>query len=301
MSKMSVIVTKETDSKLHGYFLWEEDGEVEYLHCGPVRTILQSLTDVYSLCVIVHGIDEDVSRRELTEYLDILIRELTIEQIGERLGLDVPDLNRTRGAVLVDDIPENGQDTLVDHSEGFDVVLCEDITDDLIPRDTLSEQTEQLASPQQNEERDQDLRVKRERDYSKQVIQDRGHDPYADEVKSLYHNQCAFCGLSVEIPKGNVGSKYALESAHIQRAADDGPDKPPNRLSLCPFHHWAFDNGWLSLTDDHTVLVKDAPEYDGYDQLKSLDGEQIFLPDDPAKHPHPHFLQIHRQEHGFTN
>jgi len=161
-------------------------------------------------------------------------------------------------------------------------------------------QIEQPSSPQENREDSQELRTQCERDYSEYVTQDRGHDPYADEVKQLYRNQCAICGLKVEAPNGKVGENYTVESAHIEQAADGGPDTPENRLALCPFHHWAFDNGWVSLTDDLTLLVKGASQYDGYDTLQSLHGEQILLPSDPKYHPHRYFLQIHWEEHGFT-
>lgn len=299
---MAVIVTKESDSEVHGYLLWKEDGTVEQIYCGPLPAIIQSLGELYSIAGVLFGLDDDVSRRELTELLEVLIDELTTEQVVEQLDLDVTDLNGIRGPVTVETIIESNNLTLDYWLLQEDrIILCEDIPDGLSPRNTVPAQVDQSSSPEKEIEENQDLRVECERDYSERVTQDRGHDPYTDEVKALYHNQCAFCGLKVEMPKGEYGENYALESAHIQRAADDGPDTPRNRIALCPFHHWAFDNGWVSLTDDHTVLVKDAPEYDGHDRLKALHGKQILLPNNSADHPHSRFLQIHREKHGFTD
>ncbi len=111
--------------------------------------------------------------------------------------------------------------------------------------------------------------------------------------------ECAVCGLKVEAPDGDQGVNNEVEAAHIQRAADGGPDKLPDRIILCRLHHWAFDNGWIAPSDEHRILVKDAPNRAGYEEFVPFEGEQIRLPENLDIQPHPHFLEIHREEHGF--
>ena len=54
--------------------------------------------------------------------------------------------------------------------------------------------------------------------------------------------------------------------------------------------------GWMSLSDDHTVLVHpDIPEEDDYRFIRSYAGEKIRLSSDKRFAPHPMFMQAHRK------
>jgi putative restriction endonuclease len=46
-------------------------------------------------------------------------------------------------------------------------------------------------------------------------------------------------------------------------------------------------------------MMAEAPDKDGYYELKQLEGQSLYLPDDEAAHPHPMFLEQHRRIHGF--
>ena len=116
-------------------------------------------------------------------------------------------------------------------------------------------------------------------------------------VRDTYDYQCAVCGSSRESPDGNP----EVEAAHIYPKHEGGSDDPRNGIALCKLHHWAFDTGWFSLTDDHEILVKNASDRDGYHEFKQLEGESIRLPTEENAKPHPVFLQEHRQLHGFSN
>jgi len=72
------------------------------------------------------------------------------------------------------------------------------------------------------------------------------------EVKRAYGFRCAICGTSLQGPKGH----YEVQSAHIYPKSEDGSDDLRNGLCVCRMHHWALDVGWVSLSDDHTVLVR---------------------------------------------
>lgn len=114
-------------------------------------------------------------------------------------------------------------------------------------------------------------------------------------VRAAYENRCAVCGRLRTTPDGIP----EVEAAHIYPKAAGGRDIVPNGLALCNLHHWAFDSGWLSVSDDYEVLVKDAPDQPGYAEFSDLDGSKIYLPDDEPHYPATEFLREHRRLHGF--
>lgn len=116
-------------------------------------------------------------------------------------------------------------------------------------------------------------------------------------VRDAYDEQCAICGSARESPSGNP----EVEAAHIYPKRDGGSDDVRNGIALCKLHHWGFDSGWLSLSDDHEILVTEASDRNGYHEFKQLEGRQIRLPDEEDAQPHPMFLEEHRRLHGFTN
>lgn len=120
---------------------------------------------------------------------------------------------------------------------------------------------------------------------------------FARLVRDAYDEQCAICGSARESPDGNP----EVEAAHIYPKRRGGSDDVRNGIALCQLHHWAFDSGWLSLADDHEILIHEAPERNGYHEFKQLEGRQVRLPDEAEAQPHPMFLEEHRELHGFTN
>jgi putative restriction endonuclease len=62
---------------------------------------------------------------------------------------------------------------------------------------------------------------------------------FTEVVRDSYDNTCAVCGSQRESPNG----KPEVEAAHIYSKAEGGSDDPRNGISLCKFHHWAFDSG----------------------------------------------------------
>lgn len=126
----------------------------------------------------------------------------------------------------------------------------------------------------------------------------RERDPvFTADVRTAYNESCAVCGEARETPNGNS----EVEAAHIYPKSEGGADNIPNGIALCKLHHWAFDGGWFSITDDYVITVRDAPERKGYDEFSSLDGDSLHLPDDEEQWPHPQFLRKHRALHGFDD
>ncbi|KAB1196624.1 MULTISPECIES: HNH endonuclease [Haloferax] len=118
---------------------------------------------------------------------------------------------------------------------------------------------------------------------------------FAELVKGAYSQTCAFCGSSRETPVGNP----EVEAAHIYPKREDGADDVRNGIALCKLHHWAFDTGWLALSEECEILVKEAPNRDGYYEFKQLEGDSMRLPNEERMAPHRMFLEAHRELNGF--
>ena len=116
-------------------------------------------------------------------------------------------------------------------------------------------------------------------------------------VREAYGSKCVFCGSERETPSGNP----EVEAAHIYPKEEGGSDDVRNGISLCKLHHWAFDTGWLSISDEYEILVKEEPERNGYDAFKELEGNKIRLPEEEPVKPHPMFLVEHRKLNGFND
>jgi putative restriction endonuclease len=118
---------------------------------------------------------------------------------------------------------------------------------------------------------------------------------FRELVRDTYNNTCAVCGSQRESPDGNP----EVEAAHIYPHSRGGSDDIRNGIALCKFHHWAFDSGWLSFTDNHEIIVAEATDKNGYHELKQLEGRSLRLPENEDAHPHPMFLEQHREIQGF--
>ena len=118
---------------------------------------------------------------------------------------------------------------------------------------------------------------------------------FTELVREAYENTCAVCGSQRESPEGNP----EVEAAHIFPLSEGGRNDVRNGVALCKFHHWAFDSGWLSFTDNHKIIVAEAPDKNGYYELKQLEGQSLHLSENEDVHPQPMFLKQHREIHGF--
>lgn len=118
---------------------------------------------------------------------------------------------------------------------------------------------------------------------------------FTELVREAYDNTCAICGCQRESPNGNP----EVEAAHIYPVSEGGRNDVRNGVALCKLHHWAFDTGWLSFTDDHEIIVAEAPSRNGYYEFKQLEGQSLHLPDTAELYPHVLYLEQHRAIHGF--
>lgn len=118
---------------------------------------------------------------------------------------------------------------------------------------------------------------------------------FSRKVKENYDYACAVCGKSRFSPIGTP----EVEAAHIYPKSENGKDEPRNGIALCRFHHWAFDAGWFSITEDMEIIVKTEADYNIPEQLESFVGQSIQAPNDSDLAPHPVYLAGHRQLHNF--
>jgi len=116
------------------------------------------------------------------------------------------------------------------------------------------------------------------------------------DIKKLYAFRCAVRGAGLVSPD----DKPAVESAHIYPKEHDGSDDYRNGVCLCLMHHRAFDAGWMAISDDHRVLVRDGlPAGAEYDFIRRHEGKKIDLPAQSEFAPDPLYLSAHRRLKGF--
>jgi putative restriction endonuclease len=98
--------------------------------------------------------------------------------------------------------------------------------------------------------------------------------------------------------KFKFGNLVETTAAHIIPKQRSGTDDPRNGLSLCRTHHWAFDEGIFSLSDDYEVIPSSAlkkAEMRNFN-LIDLKDRQIVLPENKNVYPHKQSLLWHRDE-----
>jgi putative restriction endonuclease len=118
---------------------------------------------------------------------------------------------------------------------------------------------------------------------------------FSRKVKKRYEYTCAACGTKRLSPRGEP----EVEAAHIYPKPEGGADDLRNGLALCRLHHWAFDCGWLSASDDYEVLLNDWSEHEPPEGVSEIQGRELVLPTDSEFAPHRVFLSAHRRLHGF--
>jgi hypothetical protein len=112
-------------------------------------------------------------------------------------------------------------------------------------------------------------------------------DSFRDFVLMAYGYKCAITGKVI-----GYKSLYNLEAAHIQPKAQSGTFLPCNGIALCRDMHWAFDKGFITISDDFTIIVHEQ-------MTKSIlieySGQKIFTPVDAYFQPEKKFLKHHRE------
>lgn len=112
-------------------------------------------------------------------------------------------------------------------------------------------------------------------------------------IMRLYDYTCAACRFRLVTLDGMT----AVDAAHIVPFSVSHDDGIGNGLALCKLHHWAFDNGLISIDDKFCLLVSITFEESGneYFALNNLQSKSIFLPKEKPFRPSISMLRWHRE------
>jgi hypothetical protein len=121
-------------------------------------------------------------------------------------------------------------------------------------------------------------------------------------ITECYDFKCAVCDLKIASPNQAF---WEVEAAHIVPFSMNGKDDIWNGLSLCRFHHWAFDSGWFALNDDFSLVLSKRINYIPSEQgvMHNLnlmielakEKRKVSLPINENNHPHQQSIIWHRE------
>jgi len=125
---------------------------------------------------------------------------------------------------------------------------------------------------------------------------------FRQAVIESYGYKCSVCGLMIQSPDLKY---WEVEAAHIVPHGLNGKDDIWNGIALCHFHHWAFDVGWFSLTNDYRIemsskideLPSEHGKIDSYDFFRQslIQNKIILLPANRQLIPHEKSIEWHRE------
>lgn len=155
----------------------------------------------------------------------------------------------------------------------------------IIPADPIAAQVDKLIAEAQSKPKPKVAKIVKESDaeYLRIAL-------FPKVIYKVYDDTCAACGLKVYIGKSRI-----LHASHIRQFSLFGDNHPSNGIALCLNHHWAFDLGGFSITDDYKLLV--SSKMTGTSNFVSA-GSSIFLPVSAKCYPDPASLAWHR-DHRF--
>jgi hypothetical protein len=111
-------------------------------------------------------------------------------------------------------------------------------------------------------------------------------------VLTEYEYHCSICRMEFRL-----GELVEAQAAHIVPKNKSGTDDPRNGLSLCRTHHWAFDNGLFTISDNYQIMVSPVvskAETANF-SLSDFANRQISLPEDEILYPHQIAIDWHRK------
>lgn len=151
-----------------------------------------------------------------------------------------------------------------------------------MPVDLLEAEAEQLKAEAKSK-----FRVKK----IKETADDTGyyvrHALFPKVVKSLYQDACTVCDLAARTEKGSG----IVDAAHIMPFGLFHNDDPRNGITFCKNHHWGFDAGWFTISDEYKILVSPQLQ-NGLGYVTS--GSSIRLPSNTIYAPAKAALTWHR-------
>lgn len=113
-------------------------------------------------------------------------------------------------------------------------------------------------------------------------------------IVEAYSHMCALCGIRLQTPEGHT----AVAAAHIVPWSVSHNDDPRNGLALCGLHHWAFDEGLVTVAPDYRVVVSTIVPRDdsAATPLLALASSPLRQPADHTLHPADEACAWHRKK-----
>jgi hypothetical protein len=112
---------------------------------------------------------------------------------------------------------------------------------------------------------------------------------FRDLLLYFYDYKCAITGNVMKY-QGVIN----LQAAHIIPDTYGGPAHPKNGIPMSRDIHWAFDIGFFTIDNNHTIIVhekvKDIPA------LKEINGRKMLLPVDQRAWPSEHSINWHNDK-----
>lgn len=111
-------------------------------------------------------------------------------------------------------------------------------------------------------------------------------------VLKAYDKRCAITGWQFV----NGGGRAEVQGAHIKPVQFGGPDKIDNGLALSGTVHWMFDRRFLTIGEDDTILI--SHKVNNQDDVRRIINPtgKLLRPKRREHHPHPAFLNWHREQ-----
>jgi putative restriction endonuclease len=116
---------------------------------------------------------------------------------------------------------------------------------------------------------------------------------FREGILFLYDHSCAVCRMRLKATTGNT----IVDASHIAPFSQFQNDDLRNGIALCKTHHWLFDEGLISLSKDHTVLVSNVLHENHPTEwfITQYRGMRVRLPADGRFHPHHEAMAWHRE------
>jgi hypothetical protein len=125
---------------------------------------------------------------------------------------------------------------------------------------------------------------------------------FRQAVIESYDYTCCICGLKINAPDALY---WEVEAAHIVPHGLNGKDDIWNGIALCRLHHWAFDTGWFSFSDNYRIMVSSAlgcipgnfGKIGNFDVFRNSikANKDMLLPGNDSLRPHKNALEWHRK------
>ena len=112
-------------------------------------------------------------------------------------------------------------------------------------------------------------------------------------IMGLYNYTCAVCKLRIVTANG----ESATDAAHIIPYHIWQNDDVRNGISLCKLHHWAFDQGLISFSNSHRVVIsRELSEQKPTEWMfTELRKKSIQLPNEVQHYPAQDAMTWHRE------